>query len=58
DAHALSVEYQIHAALRKGLAQCAPGDVLIFTCASSVMELVEALRPCDPQTAERIAAEV
>jgi hypothetical protein len=31
--------------------------VLIFTCASSVLELVEALRTSDPETAERIAAE-
>jgi cyanophycin synthetase len=53
----LRTEYQIHAALRLGLAQCAPGDVLIFTCASSVLELVEALRTSDPETAERIAAE-
>jgi cyanophycin synthetase len=54
----LRTEYQIHDALRSGLKQCAPGDVLIFTCASSVLELAEALRPTDPETAERIAAEV
>jgi cyanophycin synthetase len=59
DDHAhLLAEYQIHAALRRGLAQCTPGDVLVFTCASSVLELVEALRTSDPETAERIAAEV
>lgn len=54
----LHVRYQIHDALRFGLAQCKPGDVLIFTCASSVMELVEALRPSDPETADRIAGEI
>lgn len=54
----LHAEYQIHNALRMGLAQCSPGDVLIFTCASSVMELVEALRTSDPETANRIAAEI
>lgn len=53
----LQAEYQIHDALRLGLTQCSPGDVLIFTCASSVMELVEALRTSDPETANRIAAE-
>jgi len=57
DQRQLHVEYDIHQALRMGLAQCTPGDVLIFTCASSVMELVEALRSTDPETADRIAAE-
>ncbi len=45
-------------ALRFGLAMCHEGDVLIFTCASSVFELVEALRSTDPESAARIAAEV
>jgi cyanophycin synthetase len=53
----LRVVPQIHGALQCGLAQCAPGDVLIFTCASSVMELAEALRPTDPEMAGRIAAQ-
>jgi len=54
----LHAEYKIHEALRRGLAECASGDALIFTCASSVLELVEALRPVDPETADRIAAEL
>lgn len=53
----LRVVHQIHGALQCGLAQCAPGDVLIFTCASSVMELAEALRASDPEMAGRIAAQ-
>ncbi|MDB5935335.1 MAG: cphA [Massilia sp.] len=45
-------------ALRFGLSLCHEGDVLIFTCASSVFELVDALRTTDPESAARIAAEV
>jgi cyanophycin synthetase len=41
-------------ALRLGLAQCRPGDVLFYSCGSSVNELVDAIRPVDPVSAERI----
>ncbi|SHN06447.1 cyanophycin synthetase [Duganella sacchari] len=41
-------------ALRRGLALCRPGDVLLYCCGASVSELVEALRPVDPASAERI----
>ncbi|TFW31164.1 cyanophycin synthetase [Duganella callida] len=41
-------------ALRRGLAACRPGDVLVYCCGTSVAELVEALRPVDPASAERI----
>jgi cyanophycin synthetase len=47
----------VYAALRMGLSRCAPGDVLVFCCATSVADLIEALRPDDPVSAERIAAE-
>ncbi|SDG43003.1 MULTISPECIES: cyanophycin synthetase [unclassified Duganella] len=43
-------------ALRLGLSQCRPGDVLVYACGSSVSELVEALRPVDPVSAARIDA--
>lgn len=47
----------VHDALRFGLGLCREGDLLIFTCSSSVLELVEAIRGTDPETADRIAAE-
>jgi cyanophycin synthetase len=43
-------------ALRLGLSQCRPGDVLAYACGSSVSELVDALRPVDPVSAARIDA--
>jgi cyanophycin synthetase len=43
-------------ALRLGLSQCRPGDVLVYACGSSVSELVDALRPVDPVNAARIDA--
>jgi cyanophycin synthetase len=43
-------------ALRLGLMQCRPGDVLVYACGSSVSELVDALRPVDPVSAARIGA--
>lgn len=62
DEHGVQHEHHcklnVHEALRFGLTLCHEGDVLIFTCASSVMELVEALRTTDPAIATRIAAEV
>ncbi|MTV41626.1 cyanophycin synthetase [Duganella radicis] len=43
-------------ALRLGLTQCQPGDVLVYACGASVSELVDALRPVDPVSAARIDA--
>lgn len=43
-------------AIRRGLAMCQPGDVLVFACGTSLATLVEALRLPDPGSAERIAA--
>ncbi|HEU4852852.1 MAG TPA: Mur ligase family protein [Telluria sp.] len=45
-------------AIRRGLALCAPGDVLVFACGTSLGTLVEALRLPDPVSAERIAASI
>jgi cyanophycin synthetase len=53
----LSLELNVHKAIRRGLARCQPGDVLVFGCGSSISELTEALRPTRPELAQRIAAE-
>jgi cyanophycin synthetase len=50
----MMIETDPASALRKGLALCQPGDVLFYSCGSSVNELVEAIRPVDPVSAERI----
>lgn len=55
--HEHHCKLNVHDALRFGLSLCHEGDVLIFTCASTILELVEALRSTDPETADRIAAE-
>jgi cyanophycin synthetase len=47
----------IHA-IRRGLALCVPGDVMVFACGTSLATFVEALRLPDPATAERIAASI
>jgi cyanophycin synthetase len=53
----LSSELDVHRAIRKGLALCQAGDVLVFGCGSSISELTEALRPTKPEIAQRIEAE-
>jgi cyanophycin synthetase len=53
----LQVELDVHQAIRKGLARCVPGDVLVFGCGSSISELLEAIRPTSPAAAQRIEAE-
>ncbi|QJE02431.1 cyanophycin synthetase [Massilia forsythiae] len=53
----LQVQLDVHQAIRAGLARCAPGDVLVFGCGSSISELLEAIRPTSPATAQRIEAE-
>ncbi|TQK11430.1 cyanophycin synthetase [Herbaspirillum sp. SJZ107] len=53
----LQVELDVHQAIRKGLARCEAGDVLVFGCGSSISELLEAIRPTSPDTAQRIEAE-
>ncbi len=50
-----SVELDCGEALRASLGRCQAGDVLLFACGSSADELVDALRPSDPESAERIA---
>ncbi|MGJ9416349.1 cyanophycin synthetase [Massilia sp. CMS3.1] len=53
----LACELNVHNAIRRGLALCEPGDVLVFGCGSSISELTEALRPTKPEIAQRIEAE-
>jgi len=53
----LQVELDVHHAIRAGLKRCAPGDVLVFGCGSSISELLEAIRPASPAAAMRIEAE-
>ncbi|KAB8044255.1 Mur ligase family protein [Janthinobacterium aquaticum] len=53
----LHCKLDVHRAIRFGLAMCEPGDVMVFGCASSLSELIEAIRPDMPEIAERIAAE-
>jgi len=53
----LQVELDVHQAIRAGLSRCEPGDVLVFGCGSSISELLEAIRPTSPATAQRIEAE-
>jgi cyanophycin synthetase len=51
-------ELDAAAAVRLGLALCAPGDVLVFACGTSLQVLVDAVRATDPEVADRIAAQI
>jgi cyanophycin synthetase len=51
-------ELEVGKAIRLGLSLCARGDVLVFSCGSSLKVFVEAIRENDPESAERIAAQV
>jgi cyanophycin synthetase len=53
----LQVELDVHRAIRRALALCRKGDVLVFGCGSSISELTEAIRPTRPDLAQRIEAE-
>jgi cyanophycin synthetase len=53
----LQVEPDVHQAIRAGLRRCAPGDVLVFGCGSSISQLLDAIRPASPAAAQRIEAE-
>jgi cyanophycin synthetase len=53
----LQIELDVHRAIRRGLALCKKGDVLVFGCGSSLSELTEAIRPAKPEVAKRIEAE-
>ncbi|GAB3408543.1 Mur ligase family protein [Massilia agilis] len=50
-------ELDVGNAIRLGLSLCAPGDVLVFSCGSSLRVFIEALRVTDPESADLIAAQ-
>ena len=54
----LYCKIEVHHAIRFGLKLCRPGDVLVFGCASSIDELVDAISRERPDVAARIRAEV
>jgi cyanophycin synthetase len=51
-------ELDVGEAIRLGLSLCGRGDVLVFSCGSSLQVFVDAIREMDPESAERIAAQV
>jgi cyanophycin synthetase len=51
-------ELDADAAVRLGLQLCAPGDVLVFACGTSLQVLIDAVRALDPDSADRIAAQI
>jgi len=53
----LSVVLDSSQAIRRGLALCQPGDVLVFGCGTTLSELTDAIRPDKPELARRIEAE-
>ena len=44
-------------AIRRGLALCRRGDVLLFSCATSVRDFADAIREMDPESAMQIEAQ-
>nr|WP_307727958.1 Mur ligase family protein [Massilia terrae] len=50
-------EIDVDDAIRLGLSLCAPGDVLVFACGSSLKVFIEAIRTMDPESADRIASQ-
>ena len=51
----LRAEPDVRAALALALARCAPGDTLVFTCGTSLDDLIAVVSQLDPSSAERIA---
>jgi cyanophycin synthetase len=51
----LRAEPDVREALALGLARCAPGDTLVFTCGTSLDDLIAVVSRLDPSSAERIA---
>ncbi|MET0982977.1 MAG: cyanophycin synthetase, partial [Telluria sp.] len=51
------IELDVHEALRRGLALCRRGDVLVYASASSVRDLTDALRPTKWEIAQWIEAQ-
>ena len=53
--HDVLIELDCGPAVRHALSRCAPGDVLVYSCGASGMELAEAIAQVDPAGAGRIA---
>ncbi|MFL6672831.1 MAG: cyanophycin synthetase [Massilia sp.] len=51
-------EIEVGPAIRLGLSLCRPGDVLVFACGSSLSVFIDAIRASDPDSADRIAAQI
>jgi cyanophycin synthetase len=51
-------ELDVGKAIRLGLSLCGRGDVLVFACGTSLDVFVEAIREMDPESAQKIAAQV
>ena len=51
-------ELEVGKAIRLGLSLCQRGDVLVFACGSSLKVFVDAIREMDPESAQRIEAQV
>ena len=51
-------EPTIRQALSRGLAAANPGDLLVFTCAGTLNDVVEGVRLTNPAAAERIVREI
>jgi cyanophycin synthetase len=45
-------------AIRRGLALCRRGDVLLFSCATTVRDFADAIRETDPESAMQIEAQM
>jgi cyanophycin synthetase len=51
-------EVEVDRAIRLGLSLCQAGDVLVFACGSSLSVFIDAIRAGDPDSADRIAAQI
>jgi len=51
-------ELDVGEAIRLGLSLCERGDVLVFACGTSLDVFVEAIAKMDPESAQRIAAQM
>jgi cyanophycin synthetase len=47
----------VQEAIRRGLSQCRRGDVLLFSCATTLQVFVDAIKASDPESAEKVAAQ-
>ncbi|HEX8784909.1 MAG TPA: hypothetical protein VF793_01905, partial [Telluria sp.] len=48
---------EVAEAVRRGLSLCERGDVLLFSCATTVRDFADAIREMDPDSAMQIEAQ-